>query len=106
MNGLVLMGYFSGHGIGESAGAVLYDHYGYFIPFLFGACYFVLTLLLSLLLLPTCPSILLSATDEPDSVEKGKTKSLHWAVGLPLTCTILINCVYSFLQVLYRKTMM
>ena len=33
-NGLVAMGHFTGHGLAECVGCVLYNNYGYLAPFL------------------------------------------------------------------------
>ena len=104
MNSVALMGCFCGHGISESVGCLLYDRFGYVVPFIFSAS---LTFLAAILLLFTFPdSETYLASQNTDSDRSGVLKSsdkanppLTKALIFPMMVTMLINANHGVLQV-------
>ena len=116
MNGLMQMGYFSGHGVGEYVGVVLYERYGYKVPFMFSSSWMVFSAIMFATILPPCPSISLTEAsvgnnanedDVADDEETSQQTVTNWII-VPVCACMLINCVYAFLQIstipyLYEK---
>ena len=67
VNGFLQMGYFSGHGVGEYLGIILYEQFGYKVPFLYTTMVILLNVILSFFFLPSCPSISQASPDEEPS---------------------------------------
>lgn len=109
--GLMQMGYYSGHGVGEFTGTALYDKFGYRVPFIYSATGLFFITACSFIFLPSCPSI--AAGDEVNNKKEegldGKsTPSTTALVFFPVFACMLINCVYAYLQIastpyLYEK---
>lgn len=118
LNGLMQMGFCSGHGVGEYLGVVLYEHFGYKAPFWVTTGLMCVMVLLYALFLPSCPSITLSNPDLKQTGDEEKTSpeetrsqeasdtpsstvgtSLTPYVWFPMVACMIINCVYTFLQI-------
>ena len=99
LNGLMNMGHYSGHGVGEYIGTLLFSNYGYQVPFLFATLYLVVAGLLSACVLPAIPSILCTDTQSRHSQREEVHTSVTPFVMLPMCVCMLINCVYAYLQI-------
>ena len=106
VNGLLNMGYFTGHGIAESVGCMIYDRFGYVGPFVFSSSLGFFTFLVIMNVIPRTPSYL-SSQDELDKeceVEGALTfdtssTNVTKLIFIPLTATMIININYGVLQV-------
>ena len=121
--GLLNMGYYGGHGLAESVGCVLFDHYGYLVPFIFACSVTLLSSLINILVIPGTHTNLYSqrkitSTDVKEdspilnaelSQERSKTRSnssnppsnprLSPMLIIPVSAAALINMNYGVLQV-------
>ena len=104
--GIVNMGYFSGHGVAELLGCILYDNYGYEVAFAFAAAMALLAATATLCFLPNTQTYLsiqgkavkdLDSTDDPSITNK--TQRLSKFLVFPLIATMLINANYGVIQV-------
>ena len=110
VNGLVNMGYFSGHGVAELLGCILYDNYGYEVAFAFAATMALLAAAATLCFLPNTQTYLsiqgkavkvVDSTDDPsikDSISN-QSQRLSKFLVFPLIATMLINANYGVIQV-------
>ncbi|XP_063678789.1 MFS-type transporter SLC18B1-like [Bolinopsis microptera] len=107
VNGLLNMGYFTGHGIAESVGCLIYDRFGYVGPFIFSSSLGFFTFIVIMMVIPRSPSYL-STQDELDREceLEGAMKLDSYATNvtklifIPLTATMIININYGVLQVM------
>ena len=109
VNGVMQMGFYSGHGAGEYIGVLLYTKFGYKVPFLYTFSLMVLVLLLSIVILSPIPSISISdpndETYEAEFSEEEKMLITKTSSGLtpyiwiPMVACMLINCIYAYLQI-------
>ncbi|KAL5259086.1 hypothetical protein ACHWQZ_G009521 [Mnemiopsis leidyi] len=102
VNGLVNMGYFTGHGVAEAVGCFLYDHFGYEIAYSFTAGVALLVAAITVIALPSTKTYLSTQDDsfneEEMDFESSKT-SLTKLLIIPMIATMLINANYGVLQV-------
>ena len=112
VTGLMQMGYFSGHGVGEFSGTSLYENFGYKVPFMFATSVLTFGTIINLIFLPACPSIAVAdgVKDEKkgDLDDSSDETSISYLVFFPAFACMLINCVYMYLQIatapyLYEK---
>ena len=110
VNGLLQLGYFSGHGIGQWMGVILYERYGYFIPFLAAGITMFFQQIISLIVLPASPSYASIAPCTPPSSdstaccdeEPDNPSSVSWWIVMPFMSVVTVNSIYNFLQVTSR----
>jgi hypothetical protein len=102
VNGLLNMGYFTGHGLAEVIGCILYDNFSYEVAFKFSAAIAFLSVVLMVLIIPKSRTYLSTQKDistgnsEEDNPRGYKlTKFLI----IPLLATMCINANYGVLQV-------
>ena len=112
VNGLMQMGYFSGHGVVGFLGTSLYERFGYKVPFMLATSVLTFATIVTLIFIPACPSIAVAdavkdkkKTDLNDSSDE---TSISFLVLFPALACMLINCVYMYLQIatapyLYEK---
>ena len=96
VNGLLNMGYFSGMGMAEVFGCLLYDSYGYLYPFLFSSTIALLSTFLIAIAIPKSATYLASQ-EETDLVNP--STRLSKAIILPLIACMIINLNFGVLQV-------
>ena len=102
MNSVALMGCFCGHGISESVGCLLYDRFGYVVPFIFSASLTFLAAILLLFTFPDSETYLASQDTDRSGVLNSSDKAnppLTKAMIFPLMVTMLINANHGVLQV-------
>ena len=119
VNSAELMGFYCGHGVAESVGCLLYDRFGYVVPFVFSAILSVLISILLFFAFPDTETYLASqVTDKSnnsviDCPDKSNcsnkdidNRQLTWTLIFPMIVTMLINGCYGVLQVkhLYSTT--
>ncbi|KAL5259087.1 hypothetical protein ACHWQZ_G009522 [Mnemiopsis leidyi] len=97
VNGLVNMGYYTGHGVAEAVGCLLYDQFGYEIAYVFTAVFGLLVVAITVIALPSTKTYLSTQDDscneeEMDS-ESTKTKLTKLLI-IPMAATMLINANY------------
>ena len=106
VNGLLNLGYFTGQGIAEVIGCILYDMYGYNAAFMFSAGVALLSVILIMCLLPNTKTYLSTPKSETPKVmvpsEKGLTSDqsrLSKFLIIPMVACMCINASYGVLQV-------
>ena len=100
VNGLLSMGFFSGYGIAEVMGCVLYDSFGYVPPFLFACTMAITATCFIITIIPKSATYLASQEgtlleDLPNASSRRITK----VIFLPIAAIALINLNYGALQV-------
>ena len=97
VNGLLNMGIFVGHGVAESVGCVLYDKFGYLVPYLFGSAVTMAAGLLAFLVLPSSCTYLASQPKQAEGEKRTvKLSKMH---ALPMLAMLFINATCGYLQV-------
>lgn len=105
VNGILNVGYFSGHGLAEVFGCILYDQLGYEIAYIFTAAVAFLSVIVILLIIPKTSTYLSmeksSPKDEevPEIMGSNKSKLTKFLI-IPMLCTMCINANYGVLQVI------
>ena len=101
VNGLVNMGYFSGHGVAEAVGCIIYDTFGYEIAYVFSAAIALLAAISSFCFLPKSKTFLSTQDDILDDDLKigSKKNKLTMLLIIPMIATMLINANYGVIQV-------
>ena len=107
INSVSLMGCFCGHGIAESVGCLLYDNFGYVVPFIFSGSLTFLAAIFVLFAFPDSKTYLASQNKVDEvvldrSAVKNKPDRLTRALIFPLMATMLINANHGVLQVWKR----
>ena len=95
VNGLMQMGYFSGHGVVGFLGTSLYERFGYKVPFMLATSVLTFATIVTLIFIPACPSIAVAdavkdkkKTDLNDSSDE---TSISFLVLFPALACMLIN---------------
>ena len=104
VNGLVNMGYFSGHGVAEAVGCIIYDKFGYEIAYVFSAAIALLAAISSFCFLPKSKTFLSTQDDISDDDQTilkigSKKNKLTKLLIIPMIATMLINANYGVIQV-------
>ena len=101
VNGLVNMGYFSGHGVAEAVGCVIYDKIGYEAAYVFTAVIALLAATTSFFFIPKTKTYLSTQDDISDDDLKigSKKNKLTMLLIIPMIATMLINANYGVIQV-------
>ena len=104
VNGLLNVGYFSGHGLAEVFGCILYDFFGYEVAYVFSAAVALISVILILLIVPKTRTYLSTEKPKPKDEEapeiEGSNKAkLTKFLIIPMLCTMCINANYGVLQV-------
>ena len=100
VNGLLSMGFFSGCGLAEVLGCVLYDTFGYIVPFVFASSTAVLATFLIMFIIPQSTTFLASRDHSMlEAASDLKSPRLTRAIFIPLVATALINVNYGAVQV-------
>ena len=102
VNGLLNMGYFSGHGIAEAVGCVIYDHFGYEVAFVFSAVVAVISGIGVVCFIPKSRTYVSSQIPDIVQTEAGTEPhdtKLTKLLIFPLIATMLVNANYGVLQV-------
>ena len=100
-NGLLNMGYFSGHGMAEVFGCLLYDRFGYLYPFIFSSSMALLSTVLIGLVIPKSTTYLASYTETDTATRKliNPSTRLTKVVIFPILACMIINLSFGVLQV-------
>ncbi|XP_063687244.1 uncharacterized protein LOC134820667 [Bolinopsis microptera] len=104
VNGLVNMGYFSGHGVAEAVGCVIYDKIGYTAAYGFTAVVALLAATSSFFFIPNTRTYLSTQDDISDDDQTmlktgSKKNKLTKLLIIPMIATMLINANYGVIQV-------
>ena len=108
VNGILNVGYFSGHGLAEVFGCILYDHLGYEVAYVFTAAVALLSVVVILLIVPKTDTYLSTEKSTPKDEEvpiimgSDKTKLTKFLL-IPMLCTMCINANYGVLQVAFQN---
>jgi predicted MFS family arabinose efflux permease len=106
VNGLVNMGYYSGHGVAEFLGCIIYDNFGYEAAYTFSAIMALVTATVAFCMLPNSKTFLSSQDDMSDDeqVMQGTENSkLTYFLIFLMFATMLINANYGVMQVISPK---
>ena len=101
VNGLVNMGYFSGHGVAEAVGCIIYDKIGYEAAYVFTTVIALLAATTSFFFIPKTKTFLSTQDDILDDDLKigSKKNKLTKLLIIPMIATMLINANYGVIQV-------
>ena len=103
LNGLIFMGMYCGHGVAEAFGCILYDHFGYYAPYILTTSSCLISLSLCTFILPKTKCYVTYEVscnkDMDDDIENTKNKRVTWLIALPLIATLFINANYGYIQV-------
>ena len=107
VNGLVNMGYFSGHGVAEAVGCIIYDKFGYEIAYVFSATIALLAAISSFCFLPKSKTFLstqeeTAGDDQINEEMRSKDMKLTKLLVFPMIATMLINANYGVIQVVIQ----
>ena len=105
VNGVLNMGYFSGHGMAEVLGSMIYDKLGYEYAYSFSAIMALLAATVAFFFLPNTKTYLAMQDDLSDDddetvkdIDSEKTKLTKFLI-FPLAAAMLINANYGVIQV-------
>ena len=105
VNGLLNMGFFSGHGMAEVLGSIIYDHLGYAAAYGFSAVVALTAGVAVCCFIPKSRTYLSSQTDQSrdnltrENITGSENTKLSKFLILPMVATMLINANYGVLQV-------
>ena len=112
VNGLLNMGYFSGHGIAEALGSIIYDHLGYEAAYVFSALIALMAGAGIYFFIPNCKTYLSTQQDlrggdvATQGVElNSESLKLTKLLIVPMVATMLINANHGVLQVFANDKM-
>jgi MFS family permease len=104
LNGLVQVGYFSGNGLGDLFGCIIYERFGYEIAYAISSLIALIAAASAFYFLPNTKTYLSiqedESRDDQETKEIGSKKmKLSMFLIAPLAATMLINSNYGVLQV-------
>lgn len=117
LHGCIFVAIYSGEGVAEAVGCPLYDHYGYYAPYIFTTCTCIVSLAFCAVAIPsTACNIAHSIENDKDNVDNegnedvdvddgeddaddSRNNTITWLIALPLLATALININTGYLHV-------